>query len=60
MDPNETLRVLRLTIRQMDADENPAIKAAHAEEVAEYFEALDEWLSRGGLLPEAWSPTEKS
>lgn len=55
MDPNETLRLLRLTIAQMRVDENPDIRKAHAAEVAEYFEALDEWLSRGGFLPAAWS-----
>ena len=54
MDPNETLRLIRLTIKQMDVDENPYIKAAHAEEIAEYFEALDEWLSKGGFLPTHW------
>jgi hypothetical protein len=55
VDPNEALRLIRLTIKQMDADENPYIKAAHAEEIAEYFEALDGWLSKGGFLPTAWN-----
>jgi len=54
MDPNETLRVLRLTIAQMRVDEHPDIRRAHADEIAEYFEALDEEMSRGGSLPEAW------
>lgn len=54
MDPNETLRLLRLTIKQMRVDEDPGVRKAHAEEVAEYFEALDQWLSRGGFPPEAW------
>ena len=54
MDPDETLRLLRLTIKQMRVDENPYIKAAHAEEVAEYFEALDGWLAGGGFLPSDW------
>lgn len=54
MDPNETLRLLRLTVAQMRADEHPDIRKAHADEIAEYFDALDEWLSRGGFLPEAW------
>lgn len=55
MDPNETLRLLRLTVKQMRADEDPAVRKAHADEIAEYVEALDEWLSSGGFLPEAWS-----
>lgn len=54
MDPNETLRLLRLTVKQMRVDENPDIRAAHADEVAEYVEALDEWLTEGGFLPHAW------
>lgn len=60
MDPNETLRLLRLTIRQMRVDEDPGVKAAHAEEIAEYFEGLDNWLSRDGFLPDDWNHnTEK-
>lgn len=54
MDPNETLRLLRLTIKQMAVDEDPGVRAAHAAEVAEYFEALDEWISKGGFLPRDW------
>ena len=54
MDPSETLRLLRLTIKQMRVDEDPAIKLAHAEEIAEYFEALDEWLLKEGFLPGDW------
>lgn len=54
MDPNETLRLLRLTIKQMRVDTDPAIRQAHADEIAEYFEALDGWLIRGGFLPEPW------
>lgn len=53
-DPNETLRQLRLTIKQMRVDEHPDIKQAHANEIAEYVEALDEYLSGGGRLPTAW------
>jgi len=54
MDPNELLRLLRLTIKQMRVDTDPAIKLAHAEEIAEYVENLDEWLSRDGFLPADW------
>ena len=55
MDPNETLRLLRLTLTQMRVDEDPAIRKAHADEAAEYFAALDEWLSKGGASPAAWN-----
>lgn len=54
MDPDETLRVIRLTARQMEVDSDPAIRAAHALELAEHVAALDEWLSNGGFLPLAW------
>jgi hypothetical protein len=43
MDPNAALRELREAIHQDDT---------HT--AAERFEALDEWLSRGGYLPERW------
>ena len=59
MDPNEVLRLLRLTCKQFAVDEHPAIRQAHAEEIIEHFEALDEWLSRGGFLPADWSRTER-
>ena len=54
MDPNEALRLIRLTIAQMRVDESPAVKMAHAEEIVEYFEALDGWLKNDGFLPADW------
>lgn len=54
MDPNETLRLLRLTIKQMGVDTDPDIRAAHADEIAEYFAALDRWITEGGFLPREW------
>lgn len=54
MDPNETLRMLRLTIKQVAVDEDDGVRLAHYREVVEYVTALDEWLSRGGFPPEAW------
>lgn len=57
MDPNAALQRLR---RAVDGVETVA---AGSEEnwsgellaVLEHFEALDEWLSRGGFLPDDWS-----
>lgn len=54
VDVNETLRMLRLTIKQMRVDTDPSVRKAHADEIAEYFDAVDEWLSKGGFLPSAW------
>lgn len=55
MDPTETLRLLRLTIKQQRVDEHPLLRTAQSEEIAECFEALDEWLSKGGFLPADWN-----
>jgi len=59
MDPNELLRLLRATIAQMKVDTDPAIRKAHADEIAEYFENLDEWLSRDGFLPADWESDDE-
>lgn len=48
MDPNETLRRLR----ELCALDNCRL---FAEEIADLFEALDQWLSKGGFLPEPWT-----
>lgn len=42
MDPNEALKRLRKYASDTGG------------EFAETFEALDEWLSKGGFLPAAW------
>lgn len=55
MDPNEALRLARLTAAQIEADTDPGVRNAHALELAEYFKALDEWLTVGGFLPLAWT-----
>lgn len=50
MDPNETLRGLRSMIsdaRDFNADVDGDL-------MAEKFDALDAWLTRGGELPDAW------
>lgn len=44
MDPNETLRLLREALLDEDA-----------EMTAECAQTLDEWLSKGGFLPDAWT-----
>lgn len=66
MDPNETLRMVRNYVERInrlrdaatESDLRTALESESTEEmafaIAEYAEALDEWLSRGGFLPEAW------
>jgi hypothetical protein len=47
MDPDTCLaRIRALVARQLAADEDT--------ELAELCEALDEWISQGGFLPQAW------
>lgn len=57
MDPNKALEDLRSAIATLrkaaEGDSNDAeIEAGHA--VADAVEALDQWLSRGGFVPDAW------
>lgn len=55
MDPNETLRLLRAwAVYYLDADAPIDRNAPRASDAAEAVQALDDWLSSGGLLPEAW------
>ena len=42
MDPNEALKMIREAATQ------------DAQDMIEPFEALDEWLCKGGFLPDAW------
>lgn len=55
MDPNETLTDIRNIIANITSghlDTERKIKQAY--DLLYQFEALDEWLSKGGFLPEAW------
>lgn len=57
MDPNEALKQLRAAVKDILHGE-PACCAEHGEmsatDLAEKFEALDEWLTMGGFRPEEW------
>lgn len=51
MDPNATLAELRALVMDGGAEfEDP-------QRAAELFNALDEWITRGGFLPAAWTRT---
>ena len=54
MDPNEALKNARALAAAILKDGETWDSATRAEELANAFEALDEWLSKGGFLPEAW------
>lgn len=50
MDPNEALRIIRTLV-------NNFYKRATYEDMdqlVESIEALDEWITSGGFLPDAW------
>jgi len=59
MDPNETLKkLLRIAGQVMRDDSEEDIwfsKQQAAIELAEGISDLDEWLAKGGFLPERWS-----
>lgn len=56
MDPNTTLADLRQHVA-LTRDETVTAQArhAHALHALELFDALDGWLSRGGLTPTPWA-----
>ncbi len=54
MDPNETLSALRGFTRDVLNDKY-IIGDMPAEDMAELFSALDDWITRGGFLPDAWN-----
>lgn len=49
MDPNETLAWLREQLSHVN-------NLTNIDEVAERFNALDEWFKRGGWWPNDWLP----
>ena len=59
MDPKEALKKLRelakLAIAVRDGNEPEYNLPDIATEMAEYFQALDEWIMSGGFLPKDWT-----
>ena len=55
MDPDAALAQMRGAIETLWAAKSSVAATAAADHVAEYAAALDQWLSRGGFLPAAWS-----
>jgi hypothetical protein len=56
MDPNANLQEqLRLAERIVeDGESGMGASTLHADRLAELVLALNEWISNGGFLPEAW------
>jgi hypothetical protein len=61
MDPNANLKEQReLTqriMRAFDEANSNGIDQEDANRLAELVQALDEWLVKGGFLPESWRTT---
>jgi len=58
MDPNETLAWMRPIASALLHEEFDAAGGINAAcQLAEYVEALDEWLTKGGFPPAAWKRT---
>lgn len=54
MDPTATLVKIRALIQSINRSSNSYDRAVWAEELAEAFEALDQWMAKGGFLPVQW------
>jgi len=48
VDPNATLDLIRAAVESVQNDDGGEL------ELADLIKDLDEWLSNGGFLPEAW------
>lgn len=56
MDPNANLAEQKRIARRLLALDRPLVEiAADASRLAELVEALDEWITKGGFLPSAWT-----
>lgn len=54
MDPNANLREQRAIVARINSSALNEGDAFDVRRLAELAEALDEWLSEGGFLPDAW------
>lgn len=54
MDPNTTLAELREYVRKVLYAPEELDNDDIGDEICERFEALDNWIARGGFLPDAW------
>lgn len=58
MDPNVTLAEIRALIRDLREAQDDGDEGSVADvgaNLAEKTEALDQWVTGGGFLPEAWT-----
>ena len=57
MDPNEALKRIRATVARLQETDDAGDNDYDPQDVSELYQhvqALDEWITRGGFLPDAW------
>lgn len=54
MDPNAALQAIRAEVFEIQHGDKPDPQA-----LADTFQGLDEWLSKGGFPPEEWDARRK-
>ena len=60
MDPNEALRLAREAADEIQKDLGDAYDpGSQVGQLIEAFDALDQWLSNDGFLPDDWKPEEE-
>jgi hypothetical protein len=57
MDPQATLDLIRELVKEISKNEDD--QTDEAVELAEAVDDLDNWLMKGGFLPEDWENAEK-
>lgn len=60
MDPNEALKKAREASNIIGSDVSQDVALAAAVDLMMYFDALDQWLSRGGFLPIDWGEAKQT
>jgi hypothetical protein len=55
MDPNEALELARAAVAHWNYGERGDDDMKQFDALVNAFEALDQWLSKGGFLPADWS-----
>lgn len=60
MDPNETLNQIRALVARIEAvrEDEYLDLVELGRDLAESANALDEWLSKGGYVPDDWATPE--
>jgi hypothetical protein len=66
MDPNEALKRIREAIKGRNRgyywttnEADPSNPIGVWDEIIEHFEALDEWLCKGGFMPAEWDEVKR-